>query len=202
MDEIWKDIYYYDFIKNEWIDYRGFYQVSDKGNVKSLFNMKAKNQYKDERIIKPIIRGNYLRVGLCKNGKKRNFSVHKLVASVFIPNPCNKSQINHIDENTLNNELSNLEWVTMSENINHGSRNERVSKKLSIPVIGINVKDGSIIKFECIKKAYGFNSSHISKCCKGKRKTHNGYKWYYESDYLSMVTLSEVDSETNETCND
>lgn len=202
MEEIWKDIYYYDFIKSEWIDYRGLYQVSNKGRVKSLLNENSKNQYKEERIMKPVKRGNYFRVQLCKNGKDKKFAIHRLVAFMFIPNPLNKTQINHIDENTFNNNDSNLEWCTPSENINHGTRNERVSEKLSIAVVGVNIKDDSIIRFDGTRKAKGFDSSKISQCCKGKRKTHKGYKWYYEKDYLSMATLSEAELETIGTCND
>ncbi len=71
-------------------------------------------------------------VGLCKNGIRKFFSVHQLVALIFIPNdnPTEKTQVNHIDENKQNNHVDNLCWVTPKENINWGSRNKRVSEKI------------------------------------------------------------------------
>ena len=61
----------------------------------------------------------YLYVNLCKGGKPKNFFVHRLVALCFIPNPENKPEINHIDGHPLNNHVSNLEWCTRSENVQH-----------------------------------------------------------------------------------
>ena len=61
----------------------------------------------------------YTNICLCKNGKAKMFRLHRLLAETFIPNPENKPQINHIDGNKKNNDLSNLEWVTASENALH-----------------------------------------------------------------------------------
>lgn len=58
----------------------------------------------------------YLRVYLSKNGKRKHHKVHRLVAQAFIPNPDNKPQVNHIDGNKKNNSITNLEWVTDTEN--------------------------------------------------------------------------------------
>lgn len=61
----------------------------------------------------------YLAVTAYKDGKQRHYYVHRLLAEAFIPNPENKPQVNHIDGNSRNNKLENLEWVTAKENVEH-----------------------------------------------------------------------------------
>lgn len=124
---VWKDIN----------GYEGLYQVSNFGEVKSLAHLVRSsrgNSYRmsPSRILKKGLIGrerNYYSVVLCKNGKTQTFLVHRLIAEAFIPNPNNLPQVNHIDENTKNNSISNLEWVTSKENDNHGTRNLRISNK-------------------------------------------------------------------------
>ena len=72
-----------------------------------------------KRFLIPMIRNNYLRVGLLNNGKRNYFSINRLVAQHYIPNPNHKPQVDHIDRNTQNNHVSNLRWVTNQENIDH-----------------------------------------------------------------------------------
>lgn len=105
----------------EWKDIEGFenlYQISNQGNVKSLerFNCKSKRLY-DERILKPTIRNGYLGVLLYKNGKGKNHSIHRLVASAFCQRKENCNIVDHIDGNRTNNHSSNLRWVTCEENL-------------------------------------------------------------------------------------
>lgn len=102
----------------------GYYQVSNHGNVRSLDRVikekTGKTQTLKGRILKPRInRGGYYYVGLRKNGSKATFAIHQLVAQAFIPNPKNKRTVNHIDGNKLNNNVTNLEWATYSENLEH-----------------------------------------------------------------------------------
>ncbi len=115
-NEIWKDI-------------EGFegYQISNLGRVKSLNYRHTKR----ERILQQkLSRNGYCQIVLCKNGKKYTFVVHRLVATAYISNPNGKPQVNHLDECKINNCAENLEWCTCKENINHGTRNERVAKTL------------------------------------------------------------------------
>lgn len=117
----------------EWRDiegYEGWYQVSNEGRVRSLDRniidgrkMKGKllKQYADEQ--------GYKRVRLCREGKHHNKQVHRLVANAFIPNPFNFPVINHIDENSGNNNVENLEWCTVKYNVNYGHRAERYAAK-------------------------------------------------------------------------
>lgn len=120
-EEIWKDI----------PGYEGFYQVSSLGRVKGLdtylINKYGKRYFKRGRILK-LTRWTYKRscpkhpgftVMLYKDRRAKRFTVHRLVALAFIPNPENKPQINHKDGDRTNNSVDNLEWVTQSENILH-----------------------------------------------------------------------------------
>ena len=105
MQEIWKDIE----------DYEGLYQVSNLGKVKSLpklVNRKNNSKYlTNEKILKPLSFG-YARVIL----SNKSYSVHRLVAEAFIPNPNNLPIINHKDGNKQNNCIDNLEWCDYSYN--------------------------------------------------------------------------------------
>lgn len=110
----------------EWKDikgYEGYYQVSSCGRVRSLERKIVDNKcvriFKGTIIKQWILKGkrtNYLCVSLSKNGFVKKYEVHRLVGEAFLPNTLNKPQINHKDCNGLNNNVSNLEWVTNSEN--------------------------------------------------------------------------------------
>lgn len=179
-------------------DYEGLYQISNTGKVKSLYR-------NNERIlIGDIIKG-YLRVELTKNKKIKKFLVHRLVAQAFIPNPENKPYVNHIDGNKENNNVSNLEWCTQRENINHAwetGLNEKQREKLrkmnplkarkyefaerrKKPVIQMDLDNNFIREFSSAQEAtdyYGIKYlyKHISACCVGRRKTAYGYKWVFK----------------------
>lgn len=107
------------------VGYEGKYQVTDDGKILSLPNTSRKRV----RELKPEIFGNkvlsYERVSLCTEGKITRYLVHRLVATAFIPNPENKPQVNHIDNNGLNNLYTNLEWVTHKENMTHSAKQGR-----------------------------------------------------------------------------
>ena len=109
--ELWKDI----------PEYEGLYQVSNYGRIKSLHNYRGKGN-----IIKPKIKNNYYQIGLRKNNIRKWFSIHRLVAENFILNSQNLPQVNHKDENKLNNYVDNLEWCTVLYNNTYGTRIDKV----------------------------------------------------------------------------
>jgi hypothetical protein len=83
-----------------------------------------KNRKCEEIIKKPSkLPKGYLRLGLCKNGKIKYYSIHRLVAEAFIPNPNNYPCVNHKDENVQNNNVENLEWCTHKQNNNYKKHN-------------------------------------------------------------------------------
>ena len=90
------------------------YMISNFGNILSLKNG-------DKKILKPFLesKNRYYMITLCRNGQKKKFLVHRLVAKYFCENKENKKVVNHIDHNTHNNYYENLEWVSTQENIHH-----------------------------------------------------------------------------------
>lgn len=119
--EIWKDI----------PGYEGLYQVSNLGRVKAPPKCvgRGKKYLVGERMLslKPTRRG-YVRVHLDKDGDRKFFSVHRLVAMVFIDNPLGLPCVNHKNEIKDDNRVDNLEWCTEEYNSNFGSRNLRISE--------------------------------------------------------------------------
>lgn len=103
--EIWKDI----------PGYLGLYKVSNLGNV---IGTKRKGT-NGAPLKQHVSKAGYYYIHLYKNGVGKPFKIHRLVAITFIPNPENKSQINHKDGNKLNNNVENLEWATPKENTQH-----------------------------------------------------------------------------------
>ena len=96
------------------IGYEGLYEVSNSGEIKSIFYGKNPKILKKSKTTT-----GYYKIELSKNKKRKSFKVHRLVAIAFIPNIENKPNINHIDGNPLNNNIDNLEWCTQKENVIH-----------------------------------------------------------------------------------
>lgn len=185
--EEWKDIYYEDLKTGEIVDYRGLYQVSNLGRVRSLDRIVNHNKISNyTRKIKGVMimldkdRKGYTITHLSKNGKVKTLQVHRLVLLCF--NPINEIKcVNHIDENVTNNTLKNLEWLTIKENTNYGSGKKRmIENQHTRTVMGIRGDEIIIFNSLCEAKRNGFDPKSIV-CCIQKRKSyyyHKGYKWF------------------------
>ena len=178
-------------------NYEGLYKVSNQGRIYSLISNKFLKTRKEK--------SNYLLIDLCKNGKKKTYSVHRLVASTFLPNPSNLPQVNHKDENPSNNHLENLEWCDAKYNTNYGSRTERMlqnpnyqatrekcskaaAEKCSKPVLQFT-RQGEFVKeypSTCeAERQTKIPKSNISRCCLEKRKSAGKYLWRFKEEEVA-----------------
>ena len=179
MKEVWKDIQ----------GYEGKYQVSNLGNVKSV----NYNRTKKEHLLGLYSRRGYLCVVLSKNCICKKFSVHRLVAQAFIENPENLPQVNHIDENKLNNRVDNLEFCDSKYNNSYGTHIQRglKTKKLrncktgGISVLQFTKANKFVNEYSSIHEAErctGIYKGNICACCKGRYKSAGGYIWKYKNN--------------------
>lgn len=175
MSETWRDI----------PGYENFYRCSDKGRIFSV----RKN------LVMKCFKSVYEQALLSINGVHSCRTVHSLVALTFIgPRPA-KYQINHKDGNKHNNELSNLEYVTMSENMLHsykylGRRNGTSNKGRylgnayrSVSIKQFNLNGTLVTSFDCVRRAaieLGISETAISNALHGRCKTSGGFIWQYD----------------------
>ena len=112
MIELWKDIK----------GYEGTYQISSFGNIKRIVSFQSNNK-KIRNLNLFHTKSGYIRRALWKNGIKKNYQVHRLVADAFIPNDdINKIWVNHKNHIRDDNRMENLEWVTHQMNIEHAHK--------------------------------------------------------------------------------
>ena len=188
--EIWKPV----------VGYEGLYEVSNLGKVKAI----KWHRGEEEKEMKPYTTyKGYLRLRLTKNGKGKQFQIHRLVAEAFIPNPENKPCIDHIntdrtdntvwlnEDGSVNYEKTNLRWVTNKENCNNPISKQNYSKsnkdKTAVPILQFDKNMNFIKKWESMTDAetsLGIKS-RLSEYCGNKygRKTAGGFIWRYADDY-------------------
>ena len=129
-------------------------------------------------------RDGYLRCNIAQDGKFRLWLVHRLVAEAFIPNPDNKAEVNHIDGDKANNNVSNLEWVTREENIQHA---HKVLRKMGDkPVLNADTGDIYASLTEAASAVGLSGAGLISDAIKRKGKA-GGFRWKF------LVDCSDAD---------
>lgn len=141
MSEIWRPVK----------GYEGFYEVSNWARVKSL-NYRGTGK---EQLLKPYKnKGGYCNVDLSYKGIRARKSIHRLVAESFIPNPEDKSQVDHINKQRDDNRVENLQWLTVVENQRKSwkqgrvqSENNRQATKNSNQIISIWINEGLNLEF-------------------------------------------------------
>lgn len=157
------------------------YLVSSKGRVYTLYR---------NRMMKPtILNGNkgYMAYNVHKSARP----AHRLVTMTFIPNPDNKEQVHHIDNNPKNNDVSNLMWVTVQENLDEARERSgdttpiaraALAKVACKPVRQLTMDDEFVAEYPSLKAAVKANNnkfldSKIGSVANGLRKSHGGYHW-------------------------
>jgi len=165
-------------------------EVSTLGRVRTLDKMvwNGKGTYsKKGRILKQSksING-YMYVSIKANGKFIKQRIHRLVAQTFISNPDNLPEVNHKDNNPLNNNVSNLEFCTHKYNTTYREKYGTPAKECvpKSPVFAVNLSTLEVLHFSSQHEAgreLEIFQSHINAVIKGKRKQAHGY-WFKADD--------------------
>lgn len=155
-------------------NFEDLYEINENGDIRS------KNpRYKNKELLKQSINSKgYKVVTLCREGKQKTFTVHRLVALAFIPNPNNLPCVNHKDEIKINNNISNLEWCSYYYNNTYGERLTKSSLKKGKPVRCIE-ENKIYPNAHIASKITKISQSSIWCCCSGKRNSAGGYHWEY-----------------------
>lgn len=131
----------------------------------------------------------YMYVQFYANGKRITLKAHRIVATCFIPNPDNLSQVNHIDCNRSNNVVNNLEWCNNQYNTAY---REKYGKASSRPVFAVNVETGGVLHFKSrgeVERKLNIPHQVISAIIKGQKKTFHGW-WFTEDE--SKITEEKI----------
>lgn len=142
---------------------------------------------KTERILKPFINiHGYVRANLQKNNKRKNYSVHRLVAIAFIENPNKLPVVNHINGIKTDNRVENLEWCTTKEN-NQKAIDTGLKKYIKKDILQYDKNNVLLQKWNKVKlknKTLGFSERSIRACCQynyknNANRTYKGYIWKF-----------------------
>lgn len=158
------------------------YEVSNLGKVRNK---------KTKRIRRPSGNNSYQKIGLCRDGISKSYSIHQMVGITFLENKDSKPQINHLDKQKNNNDVSNLQWCTAAENNAHKCLTLKVETNQNLKVWRVDINSGERLElYDSIKDAaewcveHGFASTlessagNIGNVIRGVYKKSCGFKWY------------------------
>lgn len=177
-----------------WTDipgYESYYKIRPNGCVKSLDRVIVdsrglKFKKKGKRMNLWVSGEGYFTLSLWKNHNIKYATLHRLLATVFIPNLYKKAQVNHKNGIKTDNRLSNLEWVTLEENLQHAHRNGLIKQRkgndsnLAIPIIQCDKAGNEIRRFGSYREAaeyVGGTPACIGRAVRGNRHTMGGFIW-------------------------
>lgn len=180
--EIWKDME----------GFEGFYRISNMGRVFSIKTSKIRAT--------SVNNSGYETIHLYKNACHKSATVHRLVALAFVPNHNNYSEINHLNENKLDNRADNLEWCSRRYNQVYSGNIERWTKagalggkmKRSKKVYQFTLEGDFIKEWFSAREAQaelGLARTGIGKCCLGKYKTYGGFLWSFQPTLNNQIQV-------------
>jgi len=173
-------------------DFKNKYEVSNLGNIRTVKNKKLLKQQSSKE---------YSYIHLRKsNTKSFNTSIHRIVALTFLDKPSdpNMKYVNHKNGNKFDNRVSNLEWVTNSDNIKHAHDNQIITQ-FKLPVCNYDLNGNFIKRFESITQAakeYDYDISNIYKACDGKLKTYKNFIWKFENEAAKKEEITSFPEES------
>lgn len=161
------------------IGYEGLYRVSDEGYIICCEKRVGKtSRVVNEQLLRVQVGNGYARIELSKNDIKFRTSVHRVVAQTFLEAVPGKDFVNHKDGNKLNNHVSNLEWVTRSENEQHALEiglRPKAKKVLQFSLNGVLIREW--VSTNSVQKELGFGAGNIHKCCNDVISKAYKFKW-------------------------
>lgn len=177
---------------SEWRPIQGYedcYEVSNTGDVRrtNYFNNANKAAFGELKCLKKYLdRDGYHFIRLCKEGKPKNMRIGRLVALTFVKGYKTGLQVNHIDGNKANDCVSNLEWLTAKENVQHLNKHlnpKRKNNAKSKIVLRYDRQNNLIDTYPSAREAArqtGFSQGSISSVCRGERDYYLNQIWKYK----------------------
>lgn len=163
-----------------WEKIKGFenYEISNLGRLKVNLKFRKYRDYQSKILNPSKDKDGYFRTCLTKDGKRFMKTIHRLVAESFIENKLNKPCVNHINGIKLDNNVSNLEWVTVKENNIHAIKNglngqeggekHHMSKLKKIEVEEIKQNKDNLTQWQ-LSIVYNISQTQISRIINNKR---------------------------------